>query len=291
MAGARERLSDRRGSGAALGADGERVRRLCDPHFGVGSDGVLLLLPTEDPGSVAELRIFNPDGSEAELSGNGAREAVLYLRRSGWTEEDEFTILTKAGPIRPTIVSERECTLEMGRARTRSADFPIGPADGRGELEAAGRELELPARLDRQPAVRDRGRGRARIARSGHDRARRSSDTRCSRTAPTSPSCGWRGAASQRVAGADLRARRGGDALLGHRRVRRRRGGLPGRRTQPAHGASSTAGSWRSRSARALMCASPAGPSRSSGRALAGAAARAGARGLRAGSLRARRWH
>jgi diaminopimelate epimerase len=116
-----------------------RVRRLCDPHFGVGSDGVLLLLPTEDPGSVAELRIFNPDGSEAELSGNGAREAVLYLRRSGWTEEDEFTILTKAGPIRPTIVSERECRLEMGRASTRSADFPDGAADGRGELEAAGR--------------------------------------------------------------------------------------------------------------------------------------------------------
>jgi diaminopimelate epimerase len=117
----------------------DRVRRLCDPHFGVGSDGVLLLLPTEDPGSVAELRIFNPDGSEAELSGNGAREAVLYLRRSGWTEEDQFTILTKAGPIRPTIVSERECTLEMGRASTRSADFPDGPADGSGVLEAAGR--------------------------------------------------------------------------------------------------------------------------------------------------------
>jgi diaminopimelate epimerase len=117
----------------------ERIKRLCDPHFGVGSDGLLLLAPVEDPGYVAELRIFNPDGSEAELSGNGAREAVLYLRRSGWTDADEFTILTKAGPITPTIRSEREATLELGKASTTSADFPSGSADGRGEVVAAGR--------------------------------------------------------------------------------------------------------------------------------------------------------
>jgi diaminopimelate epimerase len=116
-----------------------RVKRLCDPHFGVGSDGILLLVPVEDPSYVAELRIFNPDGSEAELSGNGAREAVMYLRRSGWTEEDEFTILTKAGPITPTIRSERECTLELGRASITSADFPSGAEDGRGEVKAGGR--------------------------------------------------------------------------------------------------------------------------------------------------------
>src|SRR5690242_2875332 len=116
-----------------------RIRRLCDPHFGVGSDGLLLLTPVEQPDYVAELRIFNPDGSEAELSGNGAREAVMYLRRSGWTDSDEFTILTKAGPITPKIRSERECTLEMGRASTVSGNFPSGPEDGRGELEAGGR--------------------------------------------------------------------------------------------------------------------------------------------------------
>src|SRR5262249_31096688 len=117
----------------------ERIRRLCDPHFGVGSDGVLLLAPVEDPDHVAELRIFNPDGSEAELSGNGAREAVLYLRRSGWTDADEFTILTQAGPITPTIRSEREATLELGRASTTSKDYPSGSEDGRGEVVAAGR--------------------------------------------------------------------------------------------------------------------------------------------------------
>jgi diaminopimelate epimerase len=117
----------------------ERITRLCDQHFGVGSDGLLLLAPVEDPAFVAELRIFNPDGSEAELSGNGARQAVLYLRRSGWTDSDEFTILTKAGPITPTIRSGREATLEMGRASTISADYPTGGEDGRGEVVASGR--------------------------------------------------------------------------------------------------------------------------------------------------------
>jgi diaminopimelate epimerase len=117
----------------------ERIKRLCDPHFGVGSDGLLLLAPVEDPDYVAELRIFNPDGSEAELSGNGARQAVLYLRRSGWTDADRFTILTRAGPVTPTIRSEREATIEMGRARTTSADYPTGSEDGRGEVLAAGR--------------------------------------------------------------------------------------------------------------------------------------------------------
>jgi diaminopimelate epimerase len=117
----------------------ERIRRICAPHFGVGSDGILLLSRTDVPGRVAELRIFNPDGSEAELSGNGAREAVMYLRRAGWTDADEFTIETAAGPITPTITSERTCTLAMGRASTESKDYPGGPGDGRGEIEAGGR--------------------------------------------------------------------------------------------------------------------------------------------------------
>jgi diaminopimelate epimerase len=119
---------------------GTRIQRLCDPHFGIGSDGVLLLSRSQDPAYVAQLRIFNPDGSEAELSGNGAREAILYVRRHGWTEEDTFSILTAAGPVTPTITSERACSVEMGRASTTSKDFPSGGNDGRGTLSAAGRE-------------------------------------------------------------------------------------------------------------------------------------------------------
>jgi diaminopimelate epimerase len=117
----------------------ERVRRLCDPHFGPGGDGVLELSPPSQPGFIARLRIFNPDGSEAELSGNGAREAILYLRRNGWTSSDTFSIETAAGEIRPTITGETTCRVDMGRASLRSKDFPGGPDDGRGELEAGGR--------------------------------------------------------------------------------------------------------------------------------------------------------
>jgi diaminopimelate epimerase len=116
-----------------------RVARLCDPHFGVGSDGVLLLSRAEDPEFVADLRIFNPDGSEAELSGNGAREAILYLRRNGWTDDETFSIRTAAGPITPTITSDRTCRVEMGRASTTSKDFPSGAADGIGTVESGGR--------------------------------------------------------------------------------------------------------------------------------------------------------
>jgi diaminopimelate epimerase len=116
-----------------------RIRRLCAAHFGVGGDGVLLLSRGEDPRFVADLRIFNPDGSEAELSGNGAREAVLYLRRRGWTEEDVFSISTAAGPITPTITGPDTCRVDMGRAFLQSPSFPSGPPDGLGELHADGR--------------------------------------------------------------------------------------------------------------------------------------------------------
>ncbi len=121
----------------------KRVEWLCDPHFGVGADGVLLLRRSQDPDFVANLRIFNPDGSEAELSGNGAREAILYLRRHGWTDADTFAIETVAGPIVPTITGELTCAVEMGRAATASKDFPSGGEDGRGTLSAGGREWEF----------------------------------------------------------------------------------------------------------------------------------------------------
>jgi diaminopimelate epimerase len=117
-----------------------RVRRLCEPHFGIFADGILLLSPPSEPRHVADLRIFNPDGSEAELSGNGAREAILYLRRRGWTDRDEFAISTAAGTIRPTITGADTCRVDMGHAALSSGDFPGGPPDGRGTVTSAGRE-------------------------------------------------------------------------------------------------------------------------------------------------------
>ncbi|MGI8597307.1 MAG: diaminopimelate epimerase [Thermoleophilaceae bacterium] len=120
----------------------ERVRRMCEPHTGIGSDGVLLLSPT-DASAVARLRIFNPDGSEAELSGNGAREAAMYLRHGGWTDRDEFAIDTASGEIHPRVTGPDTCTMAIGRATLTSKDFPSGPPDGRGRVPAADRELDF----------------------------------------------------------------------------------------------------------------------------------------------------
>jgi diaminopimelate epimerase len=116
-----------------------RVRKLCAGHTGVFSDGILLLSEPDQPGFVARLRIFNPDGSEAELSGNGARQAALYLRRAGWTDQDSFDLQTAAGPVRSTVISPTTCSLELGQARLTSVDYPTGAPDGQGELSAGGR--------------------------------------------------------------------------------------------------------------------------------------------------------
>ena len=121
-----------------------RVQAICAPHFGVHSDGILLLeRPAEEERFVASLRIFNPDGSEAELSGNGVREAVLYLRRSGWTDADTFSISTVAGEITPTLTGPSSARVAMGRAATSSKDFPGGPDGGRGRFDVGGIQREF----------------------------------------------------------------------------------------------------------------------------------------------------
>jgi diaminopimelate epimerase len=130
----------------------DAVRRLCDRHTGPGADGVLELSPPDAPGHVARLRIFNPDGSQAELSGNGARQAIMYLRRSGATDADRFSIQTAAGEIRPTILGSTRCRVDMGRARLRSEHFPSGGEDGTGEV--AGRKFQHVAIGNPQCAIR-----------------------------------------------------------------------------------------------------------------------------------------
>lgn len=117
-----------------------RIRRFCEGHFGVFADGILLLSRSEDLDVVATLAIYNPDGSRAELSGNGAREAILYLRHRGWTDLDFFTISTDAGLISPQITGPDTCRVHMGAAGTTSKDFPDGPEDGAATLAADGRQ-------------------------------------------------------------------------------------------------------------------------------------------------------
>jgi diaminopimelate epimerase len=108
-----------------------RVRAICAPRTGLAADGVLLLSAIEHP----HMRVFNPDGSEAEVSGNGARQAILYLFRNGYSGP----IQTTAGELRATITSQTTCTVNMGQARLSSEDYPSGPPDGTGELTAGGR--------------------------------------------------------------------------------------------------------------------------------------------------------
>ena len=118
-----------------------RARAICAPHTGIGSDGVLLVRETDELGFVAEVRIYNPDGSEAELSGNGLRQAAMYLRRNGWADDDSFSVRTAAGEVRPRIDGEL-CTIDIGRVRLRAeADFPSGGGDGLGTLSSNGREF------------------------------------------------------------------------------------------------------------------------------------------------------
>jgi diaminopimelate epimerase len=117
-----------------------RIRALCAARTGVGADGVALLSRPDKPGASARLRIFNPDGSEAEVSGNGAREAALYLHRHGWTAQDRFSIQTAAGELGVTVTSERTCSIGLGQARVHSDDYPSGTDQGRGELTAGGQK-------------------------------------------------------------------------------------------------------------------------------------------------------
>jgi diaminopimelate epimerase len=103
------------------------ITRICDRNWGVGSDGILLLVPTTraDFG----LRIFNPDGSEAEKSGNGLRIFAKYLHDHGRAQRPTFTVDTRGGVVECQchVIDGRVnfVTVEMGRATFRPAEIPM----------------------------------------------------------------------------------------------------------------------------------------------------------------------
>ena len=103
------------------------IVRICDRNWGVGSDGILLRVPTAraDFG----LRIFNPDGSEAEKSGNGLRIFAKFLRDHGHAKRDVFTVDTPGGIVecrcRTTNGRVTFVTVEMGAATFRPAEIPM----------------------------------------------------------------------------------------------------------------------------------------------------------------------
>lgn len=118
--------------------DPERVREICDRHRGVGADGIVLIEEPDGDDAVASLRIFNADGSEAEISGNGVRQAVLYLHAAGRTPGNRFAVRTPAGLRDAEVTGPGAAKVEMGTAATASPQYPEGGADGLGSLAAGG---------------------------------------------------------------------------------------------------------------------------------------------------------
>jgi diaminopimelate epimerase len=102
------------------------IVRICHRNFGVGSDGILLgPLPARD-GAPFALRIFNPDGSEAQKSGNGLRIFCRYLFDLGLVKNETFRVHTQGGLVEARVHGSGETvTVEMGRVTFRSDEIPV----------------------------------------------------------------------------------------------------------------------------------------------------------------------
>jgi diaminopimelate epimerase len=102
-----------------------KIQRICHRNFGVGSDGILLG-PLETKEGDFGLRIFNPDGSEAEKSGNGLRIFSRYLWDQGLVKDKPFTVMTSGGRVESTVQDRgRSVTVEMGQVSFDSARIPV----------------------------------------------------------------------------------------------------------------------------------------------------------------------
>tara|TARA_B100001093_G_scaffold192059_3_gene184549 strand:+ start:2772 stop:3611 length:840 start_codon:yes stop_codon:yes gene_type:complete len=101
------------------------VIRICHRNFGLGSDGILIgPFPSEQ--ADFGLRILNPDGSEAEKSGNGLRIFARYLKDSGRVNEDSFQVDTLGGVVTCKVSENSEnITVDMGRVSFNSAVIPV----------------------------------------------------------------------------------------------------------------------------------------------------------------------
>ena len=118
----------------------EQIRQICHRHYGVGSDGILFGPLKKAKGGVFGLKIYNPDGSEAEKSGNGLRIFSRYLWDIGLVREEPFTVETLGGPVQAKVHEDgRLVTVEMGRVSFDAAEIPVRGVSG----EAINQQLSF----------------------------------------------------------------------------------------------------------------------------------------------------
>lgn len=103
------------------------IKRICNVNFGIGSDGILLKVPSAK--ADFGLQIFNPDGSEAEKSGNGLRIFCKYIYDYGFTKNGEFSVETKGGLVKAKIIETSNnraklISVEMGKAHFNAKEIP-----------------------------------------------------------------------------------------------------------------------------------------------------------------------
>lgn len=118
---------DPRDNAMCLTAD--RIKLICDRNFGIGSDGILYG-PVFDHNKIG-VRIYNPDGSEAEKSGNGVRIFSKYLRDAGYVTEKSFILATLGGDVVVEYLSDQGglSKVLMGKATYRSSEIPVSGSD------------------------------------------------------------------------------------------------------------------------------------------------------------------
>ena len=121
------------------------AKRICSRHFGIGGDGLILMCPSDR--ADATMRIFNSDGSEPEMCGNGIRCAAKFLYDMGLVRKTEMTIDTLAG-IKPITlqVQDGRCTsvtVDMGEPELVPAKIPVAAESNRIRVELGGREVEF----------------------------------------------------------------------------------------------------------------------------------------------------
>ncbi|BAZ18174.1 diaminopimelate epimerase [Calothrix sp. NIES-4071] len=103
----------------------DQAIQLCDRHFGIGADGVIFALPGQD-GTDYTMRIFNSDGSEPEMCGNGIRCMAAFLADLEGTsrKSDKYLIHTLAGTITPQLMPDGQVQVDMGEPRLLAAEIP-----------------------------------------------------------------------------------------------------------------------------------------------------------------------